>query len=110
MGAMLKVIVIRYSFVIRSLLWLIVLRSGNTIKISALCKSCLRISARQKQHGPVCQRPSPKGEGRKNINIFFNDHLSRFFRQLRLDPFVACDAANIIVNILHDAMIPHCVQ
>ena len=26
-------------------------------------RSCLRISARQKQHGPVCQRPSPKGEG-----------------------------------------------
>ena len=32
------------------------------------------------------------------------------YRQLRLDPVVACDAANIIVNILHDAMIPHCVQ
>ena len=32
------------------------------------------------------------------------------YRQLRLDPFIACDAANIIVNILHDAMIPHCVQ
>ena len=32
------------------------------------------------------------------------------YRQLRLDPFIACDAANIIVNILHDTMIPHCVQ